>query len=178
MAGILTTEQIASVVLDAGVVYIDYKGIGEKILAPTRGGNEFKVEQTFKEVSVDGQRGKTKGMRRIVTEDASLKVRLMGLTQENLKLALPGADLDSTTKAITNGGGKILDADYIPSITLVVPNMAGNNKVITLYNALHDGGLTMATTDKDEVVVELVFYSHREPTDSTVSIYKMEEVTT
>lgn len=174
----LTVEQIASTVLDAGVVYINYgETTGEKILAPTKGGNEFVVEQEVKDLEFDGQRGKTKGTRRIVSENASLKVNLMGLTQDNIKLALPGAKLDETTKAITNGDGTIPDADYIKNVALVVPNMGGKSKVITIYNGLNDNGFTFTTTDKDEAVVEVVFAAHYDPADDTADIYKIEEVT-
>lgn len=172
----LTLAQIENIVIDAGVVYIDY-GVPatERMLAPTRGGNTFVVEQEIKTIERDGSRGKEKGLRRIITENATLTVQLLNLSQENLKLALPGADL-SVGGVITNGDGSILDTDYLTNITLIGETMKSETKVITLYNALADNGLSVSMTAKEESVVELQFSAHYDPTDLSSPIYKIEEV--
>jgi len=87
----LTTEQIENIVIDTGVVYVNYGEEGERILAPVRGGNQFLVERTIRDIEFDGRRGKTKGMRRIVEENAKLVVGLMDISMDNLALALAGA---------------------------------------------------------------------------------------
>ena len=172
----LTLAQIENIVIDAGVVYINYgEGETERMLAPTRGGNTFVVEQEIKTIERDGSRGKEKGLRRIITENATLTVQLLNLSQENLKLALPGADL-SVGGVITNGDGSILDTDYLTNITLIGETMKGETKVITLYNALADNGLSVSMTAKEESVVELQFSAHYDPTDLSSPIYKIEEV--
>jgi len=94
----LTTEQIENIVIDAGVVYINYGEIGERILAPTRGGNGFVVERTIKDILYDGRKGKTKGMRRIIEENAKLTVALMDLSMDNLALALAGATFSNADR--------------------------------------------------------------------------------
>lgn len=172
----LTTQQIENVVIDSGVVYVNYNETDERILAPCRGDNVFLVEQEFKEVEYNGMRGKTKGMRRVITENASLTVNLMDMSQENIKLALAGATLNSSTKAITNGTGKIASTEYLKNVCLVGTTMKGEEKVITLYNALADNGLSLGMVDKDESVVELAFAAHYDPTNLASPIYKIENV--
>lgn len=173
----LTTEQIESVLIDYGQVYLNYNTVNERELAPIKGGSSFVVEQEIKDIEYDGMRGKTKGMRRIISENAYVKLNLMGLTQENIKLALAGANLDEVTRTVTNGIGTIPDSDYIDSITIIGMTMGGKYKVITLYNALADNGLSMAMTDKEESVVELQIYAHYEPSNLSSPIYKIEDVT-
>lgn len=171
----LSVEQIGSVVIDEGLVYINYGELTERLLAPTRGGNSFVVEREVRTIEVDGIRGKAKGLRRVVSENATLTVRLLGLTQENLKLALPGADLDAGV--ITNGGGDIPETDYLANVTLIGETLAGDLKVITLYNALVDGNLSLSMAPKDEGVVELQFAAHYDPQDLNQPIYQIEDVT-
>ncbi|MDW7673180.1 MAG: hypothetical protein SCK28_01465 [Bacillota bacterium] len=174
----LTVEQIENIVIDTGVVYINYGELDERMLAPTRGGNNFVVEQEIKIIERDGARGKEKGLRRVIREDATLTVNLMDLSQENIKLALAGAVMDPTTKAITNGNGEIPDTDYLKNITLLGETLSGEYKVITLYNALSDNGLSINMTDKNESVVQLQFAAHYDPANLTQNIYKIEQLET
>ncbi|WP_010249226.1 hypothetical protein [Acetivibrio cellulolyticus] len=176
--GNLTTKQLENVVLDAGVIYINYGLTDERVLAPCREGIVFVVEQEFKDIEYDGQRGKTKGMRRIISENASITANVMDLSQENIKLALAGSNMDGTTKAITNGTGEIASADYLANITAVGLNMKGEYKVITLYNAMADNGLNIEMNDKEEASIELQFSAHYDPTNLSSPIYKIEQVTT
>ncbi|MTI46664.1 hypothetical protein [Sporosalibacterium faouarense] len=172
----LSTEQLQNIVIDTGVVYVNYEETDEKMLGPCKGGNTFLVEQEFKEVEYDGRRGKTKGLRRIINENASLTVRLMDLSQENIKMALAGSNLDEATSAITNGDRTISDSDYLKNIALVGTTTGGKTKVITLFNALSDNGLNMEMVDKDELAVELHFSAHYDPANLESPIYKIEDV--
>jgi hypothetical protein len=96
----LTQEQIENIVIDTGVLYVDYGEVGERILAPVRGENQFLVERTIRDIEFAGRRGKTKGLRRITEENAKLVVNLMDLSMENLALALSGATYGNTDKYI------------------------------------------------------------------------------
>lgn len=172
----LTLAQIESIVIDAGLVYLDYGLPAERLLAPTRGGNTFTVEREIHTMEVDGVRGKAKGLRRIVTENAMLMVRLLGLAQENLAAALPGATYNALTGVIAGGSGQLVATSYLTNVTLIGEAMGGRNKVITLFNALADGGLTIAMTPKEEAVVEVVFSAHYDPVNLVSPIYRIEEV--
>ena len=174
----LTTEQIQNIVIDTGLVYVNYGIYGEeRLLAPTRGGNTFTVEQDVRIIERDGAMGKEKGLRRVIREDAMLTVRIMDMSIDNIKLALAGSTLDGTGKIITNTQeGVIADSEYLDNITLIGEDLEGKTKVITLYNALGDNGLTWNMVDKDESVVEIQFSGHHDPTDKTAPLYEIEEI--
>ena len=170
----LTTQQIKNIMLDTGVVYLNYGELGERVLAPTRGGNSFVVEQEVREIERDGALGKEKGLRRVITENAMLTVRLMDLSIENIKLALAGANVTGDTISSTTDG-TIAEAEYLKNVTLIGVDMEGKNKIITLYNAMADNGLSFEMADKDESVVELAFSGHRNPTNYSEPLYTIEE---
>jgi hypothetical protein len=175
MAQQLTTQQIENILLDVGVVYLNYGVAGERVLAPTRGGGSFVVEQDVRIIERDGALGKEKGLRRVVTENAALTVNVMDMSIANLKAALAGSTA-TATKITSTLTGEILDSEYYSNITWIGTDMEGKNKVITLYNALADNGLNISFTDKDEVVVEMAFAGHRDPTDTSKPLYEIEEV--
>jgi len=173
----LTVEQIENIVLDAGATYINYNEYDERLLAPTRGGNTFTVEQEVRIIERDGALGKEKGLRRVIDENATLTVRLMDLTVKNLKLALAGSKLSLNGKKVTNTeDGTIENDEYLSNITWVGKDMKGDNKVITLYNALGDNGIEINATDKEEAVVEIQFAGHRNPQDYSEPLYTIEDV--
>lgn len=170
----VTTAQIENIMLDTGVVYLDYGLAGERILAPTRGGNSFVVEQDIRVIERDGALGKEKGLRRVIKEDATLTVKLMDMSIANLKMALAGSTATST-KVTSTLTGAIAATEYFTNITLIGTDMEGKNKIITLNNPMADNGLTIEMADKDESVVEVVFSGHRDPTDAAVPLYTIEE---
>lgn len=161
--------------LDAGVVYLNYGEAEERVLGATSGGNGFVVSREIKEIEVDGSKGKTKGFRRIITENATLTTNLKELSAENIKIALAGSTstVDGTTQDETiKSTGQIVDADYLKNVALVT-TISGDSKpvVIKIYNALSDGDLDITTSDKDEAVVELQLSAHYDPADLTKEIY-------
>ena len=175
----LNVENIEKIMLDAGVVYFKYSSGAETLLAPTRGGNLFSVTREIKQIERDGARGKEKGLRRIIEENAMLRVNVMDLSQDNLKLALPGASVNGTTGAITNGTaqfGLIPDGDYLEYVVFFGETLDGELKEIYVYNALGDNGLEITTTDKDEAVMVIEFSAHYNPEDMTEPIYLINDV--
>lgn len=171
----MTKEQIENIVLDAGAVYLNYGEASERLLAPTRGGSSFTVEQEVRIIERDGALGKEKGMRRVINEDAMLTVRVMDLSPENIKLSLAGAKLDGTEVTNTEDG-VISEDEYIENITWVGTTMGGASRVITIYNALGDNGLNIDFEDKEEAVLEIEFSAHRNPLDYSEPIYKIDRV--
>lgn len=171
----MTTQQIENIVLDAGATYVNYGLPTERLLAPTRGGSTFTVEQDVKVIERDGALGKEKGMRRVINEDAMLMVRVMDLSPENIKLSLAGANLVGTEVTNTEDG-MIADDEYLNNVTWIGTTMGGAQRVITLYNALGDNGLNVDFTDKDEGVLEIQFSAHRNPLDYTDPLYSIDKV--
>lgn len=173
----ITVEQIENIVIDSGVVYINYGVEGERLLAPVRGGNTFTVEGEIREIEVDGTRGKTKGLRRRIREDANLAVNFMDLSLKNLNMALPGSKLDVAGKKLSSGW-KITDEDYLENVTLIGEDMKGEFKKITIYNALADEGLEISMQDEDESVVEVHFSAHHKPDPTETDVlWDVEDIT-
>lgn len=170
----ITVEQIEKIVIDAGVVYVNYGLPTERLLAPCRGSNTFNVEAEIREVEVNQVKGKTKGLRRKISENATLEVNVMDLSLENLKLALPGSTLAG--KQLTNGW-KINNTDYIDNVTLIGEDMGGSYKKVTIYNALMDESLSIEMAEDDESVLALTLSAHYDPTDETDKLWTITDLT-
>ena len=84
----INTTEVQKIQIDHGIVYVDYGETSQRLLAPTRGGGEFKATVTVRDIEFDGRNGKTAGMQVIEENAASLAVTLLGMTQENLRLAM------------------------------------------------------------------------------------------
>lgn len=168
----ITSETAQNLLLDAGVVYINYglgAGQGERILGATEGGNKFKIEREIKEIELDGVKGKTKGLRRIISENASLEVNLKELSAENIALALAGSAVsDYPTVAASHdeirSSGTIASSDYIDNVALVAKISGSGVPVICiLENVIADGNFEIGATHNDEAVVPVVFSAHFDP---------------
>lgn len=184
MANAITQETVNSMILDAGVVYLNYGLIGEKILGATEGGNTFKVEREIKTISVDGARGKVRGLRRLISENASITTNLKELNARTVQIALAGSkvtevkDVTLLTKIgekVTPGSsGSTFDyeSDYLKNIAIVA-SVSGSKKpvIITIHNVLSDGEFSIGLVDTEEAVVAVTFSAHYDPFDMDVPIY-------
>lgn len=96
----VTAQTIHNIITDAGAVYLNY-GLGapERLLGATEGGSSFLVDREVREIPFDGPRGKLKGGRRIITENASLTVNMKEMSAENLQVALAGSEITAPTEA-------------------------------------------------------------------------------
>jgi hypothetical protein len=176
--------------LDAGAVYKsvtfdeltgDFTGT---LLGATSGGNEFVLNQSLREIEVDGVKGRAKGLTVIEREDAELLINLKELTAQNIALALAGGNVDTadTNYDIITSKGKIEDADYLPSIAFV-GRQSGTNKpvVILMENVLSIEGLTVKTEQNNETIVPIRLAAHADADDIAtgkipVKIYWPKEV--
>lgn len=173
----LTQGQIDKIQIDAGVVYVNYGETDEKMLGPTRGGSEFTVTPTVRDIEFDGRRGKEKGMQVIEELNATLKVTTLNADQETLKMALIDSTVDND--AIVSGVvGLIPTAKYLKNITMFAKLIDGTFKKITIYNAITEGEFTFSTQPKAEGEYELTFNACWDPLDITKIIYKVEDVET
>ena len=172
MAVALIAGQVNKILLDTGVIYLD-----GNMLSPCEGDNSFVVDVEYRDIPYNGSAGKTKGLKRILRENATLTVHPKGLTQSILQKAIPGYQLDATGDIIESAGGRrvILDARYLDEVVLVGDQKDGNTKVITLYRALADNGLSLTLAEDSETILELVFSAHYLQTDLTDPIYTIED---
>lgn len=167
----LIPAQVEKIMLDTGLVYVN-----GSLIAPCEGDNAFTVEREYKDIAYNNMPGKTKGLKRITRENASITVHPKGLTQDMLKKALPGV---TETSGTLEGGGRqvISDAEYIDEVMIVGKMKDGTTKVIKVYNALADNGLTITASEDSEAVLELVFSAHYDPNDLDAKIYDISEGT-
>jgi hypothetical protein len=181
----LTQQQIENIQIDEGVVYVNYGETDERLLAPTRGGGEFNVTVTVRDIEYDGRRGKTKGMEVVEDQAATLKVTSLCCSQEDIALAIPGCSVtkDGTTgkiTSITNGdGGVISDASYLKNVTMFAKLINGSYKKISIFNVLHLGAFGLKAVQKAEGEIALELNAHFDPKlGDGQSLYKIEDVTT
>ena len=173
----LTQEQIEAVQIDYGIVYVDYGEVGEKLLGPTRGGGEFGVKASYRDIEFDGAKGKTKGMKVLESLDATLGVTLIDTSIDILELAMPfvtrvGGVLTAGSASV----GVVLDAAYRKNITMFAKLVSGLYKKITLYNAMNEKDFSLAAKPKGEGEVGLEISAHWNPTDDTANLYEIEDV--
>ena len=165
-----------NLLIDAGAVWLDYNLPTERILSATSGGNEVTIDVKTRMVKVDGIKSENiKGLKYFVSGDAKMKVNLLEVTTEILKMALISADVDSDTDAdydIITGRTEILETDYISNIALVgTISGTGVPVVVVLQNVLSDGGLSMKTEDDNDNVLPVEFIAHQNPLTPKVLPY-------
>ena len=170
MATALIAAQVAKILMDTGVVYLN-----GAMLSPCEGDNSFVVDVTYRDIPYNGSAGKTMGLKRILTENATLTVHPKGLTQNILRRAIPGYQTNGDLTESAGGRRVILESRYLDQVVLVGGTHDGNTKVITLYRALADNGLSMTLAEDGETILELVFSAHYLQTDLTDPIYDIED---
>lgn len=163
--------------LDAGAIFKNFtigtdtyasaKAAG-KCIGATQKGSEFAAVPQYRRMELDGVHTRTKGDTLIDGWDVSLKTTFVEMTSANLKTALGAADVAASTDATgydeITGRDTIKDADYIENITYI-GNILGEDKpiMIQVFNAFHEGGLTITSEDKNNAAVECQFFGYHDP---------------
>ena len=163
--------------LDAGAVFKNFivgtdtyataKAAG-KCLGATQGGSEFSAKPSFRRMDIDGAHTRTVGDTLIDGWEVYLKTKLVEITPDNLKLALGvGDSAASQTSGYTEVTGRdtIATTDYVTNITFV-GNILGSETpvIIQVFNAFHEGGLTITAADKNNAGVECQFFGYNAAT--------------
>ena len=176
----VTSTTTQHLILDAGVVYTNYGEISEETLGATHGGNTFEVTREIREIEVDGARGKIKGLRRKITENATLTVNLKEITSAAVQLALAGSTFNNDgTHDVIKSNLAIAVGDYLDNVALVAEVSGTTNPIIIIIeNALADNDLSVAFNDKDEGVLEIQFSAHYDPDALTTVPYEIRYPTT
>ena len=177
----ITKEQIENIQIDHGIMFKNYGLENSEMIAPVRGGTNFKVERTYRNIEFDGVKGKTKGLKTIDDENATLTVKTLNSSLETLADKLPGAKIirDENTKKITrieSGEMGIIDEnEYIKNITVFAQKISGEYIKITITNALDENGLDFSAVQKAEGEIELVYSAHH-TYDEDTSLYTIENI--
>ena len=177
----ITKEQIENIQLDHGIMFKNYGLETQALIAPVRGGTNFKVERTYRNIEFDGARGKTKGLKTIDDENATLTVKTLNASLETFADKLPGAKItrDEVTKKITKIEATkigIIDEDeYIENITVFAQKIGGQYVKITITNALDENGLDFSAVQKAEGEIELAYSAHHEYAKAK-ALYSIENI--
>lgn len=171
----ITTETVNRLLINEGVVYLNYGEVGERKLGATRGGTEFSIEQDIHTPEIDGAKGPLKGTRRVVESIAKLSTELLELSKENLMLAIVGADSQAIAEVT---GPPIVPAhdrirrdrelaitDYLSNVAVIGELSDGREIVVILYNALNEENMTVGQEDRNEATLPIVFTAHYDPAD-------------
>jgi len=144
--------------------------IGGTDIAVTRGGGQFIVERTNKEIIADGDFGPVKGRIRKDGARAMLTIRTLEIIGANLAKMYPAVEVDDAVSGMTTLTGKadIEDDDYNTTVSWTGVTDDGKSVVIELENAINLGNIVnWALVDKDEVVEELAYTGTYLPTART-----------
>lgn len=170
-----TPDTSNNLLIDAGAVYKNYGLADEALIGATSGGNEFDIKIKTRDVKVDGLKGTVKGLTRIVSTDVTLKVNMLELTTDILKMALMGSvDSTGTDYDIITGKTEILLTDYIDNIA-IVGKLSGSLKpvVIILKNALSSDGIKFSSKDSADNILPITFTASIDPNFPLVSPYEI-----
>lgn len=175
----LKKEQVEKVQIDEGVIFIDFGVAGsEYMLGPTRGGGEFTASMTFRDIDFDGRHGRTAGLRTIDEQEAHLAVKTLCCSQKDLLYALPGVEIvtaDGKNTIQNPKCGVIETSSYQQNITMFAQTLDKKYKVITLYNVLDEGGLSIKAVQKSENEFSLDFYAHYTTDDLNGVLYEIDD---
>ena len=162
----ITTQTSRRLVLDAGVLVVNYGLPTERKLGATRGGSTWSLKRTVRKIPVDGARGPIKGMVRIESVEPSLEINVLELTKQNIRSFIAGSQVDEVSNATHDviTGREILPEDYFDNIALLA-TISGNPLpiVLILKNALAQGDWSLQLQDKNEANPKITFAAHYDP---------------
>ena len=171
-----TASTLQHLLVDAGAVYKNYGLANEALMGATSGGNEFDIKPKTREIKVDGLKGTFKGGTQIVNTDVTLKINMLEITTDTLKMALM-ANVDSLSNSdydIITGKTVIALDDYIDNIALV-GKISGSGKpiVIILKNALSADGIKFSSKDASDNILPITFTANIDPNTPLASPYEI-----
>ncbi len=179
----LTKQMIENIQIDHGVLFKNYGLEGEELIGPLRGGTNFKVERTYRNIEYDGSKGETEGLTTLDDENATLTAKTINASMETFADKLPGAKVtrDEQNKKITKieAGdlGLIAEEAYTKNITMFAQKVGGGFIKVTIRRVLDKNGLDFSAVQKAEGEIELSYKAHHKYTDETSEpIYTIETV--
>lgn len=130
-----------------------------EILSATSGGSELSIISNLIDIDIDGATVKVKGMTQKVGESGSLKVKMVELTKDILKMSIIGKEVESNVPGYDQIETKALidDGDYFDNIAFVGYKADGTPIIIIMENALFTSGLSYKTENGKNNVIEGTF---------------------
>ena len=168
--------------LGEGLIIANFDTANELTIGATRGDSVFTITRNIKDIPVDGTLGKVKSGRRLVEENATLKIAALELAANFKNLFAGLSEAGGTgnaagyfgaaayTKTVSNLA--VSDADYLTNIAFVGLTKGGKPIAAIVKNALGDGNIAMSYKNKDEVVAETTFTGHYESSGAPASMWE------
>lgn len=168
-----TQDTAQNLLLDSGAFFVNYdittdtlETAKTKLLGATSGGGSFEAKPNFRDIQVDGVKGKAKGLRILESWEVSLGANLIELKKEVMQKALAASKTSTATIGTKNytkieGKNFIEETDYIDNITWI-GSLSGSNEpvIIQIFNALNTEGFSIEPKDSDDIIAELKFEGH------------------
>ncbi len=177
----LTKKKIKEIQIDEALIFINYGTAKQQLLGPTRGGGEFVATATVRGIEFDGKRGKTAGTEVIEEQAASIKVTTLCMSQENLARAIPNCVVETEKGNIVENpeSGVVSDDSYLENITAFAKLLGGTYKKITIFNAMHESGISTKAVQKAEGELGFEFHAHYPYSDlnGKGGLWKVEDIT-
>ena len=174
----ITTETLQNIVLDSAVIYKNYGEPDERVWGATQGAISFNVEQTIRNIEINGVKSPLKGAQEIEELTATLEVPMLQWGPENLRDAMAGHDLEAggeeDTHDIIRNREAINDSDYFKNIA-AVGRVKGRGEpvIILLYNPMPTGNFEAGMEDNSETVPSIQFTAHKNPEDMDQPLYEI-----
>lgn len=166
----ISSSTATNMVLDAGSLYIDSVDIGA-----TKGGSGFVVTQDIYFPELNGTIAPVKGMGKVVKERAALTVSVAEVTITHMARIMPtlASSSDATSEYTTTPTvGMIPVASHL-TVEWRGLNTNGKDMILTLYNALPEGGVKLNFEDGGETTYEVTFATYADPAAPKVRNFKM-----
>lgn len=178
----LTPNTASNILIDAGVFFKNYvyatdtieTAIADgKLIGATKGGGGFSSVPTFREIEVDGARGRIKELKQIESVETKMSANIVEVTVDTLRMALAATEVDTTDTNHTKISGKwcIDGDDFTDNITWIGNQTDGKLVVIQIFNGLNENGLELSFEDKGEGVIALELFAHQSLADMSAPPY-------
>lgn len=172
----VSSQRLKEIKIGAGVLYknFNFDTMTGTVIGITRDGATFTVDREVLNMGMDGVRGKVKGARHIVEENATISASILSWSKDLFLNALPGSTaanfptVGPTHEKITCAAD-ITDGDHIENVVMEVRNTNGGFDYFAVTDALCDGGLEVATQDKDGAASALTFSAHYDPDNTELA---------
>lgn len=182
----LSTNSKNYMVLDAAVVYkataaqlttletalgsgtgIDTALAAMTLLGATKGGAEVNLSETWRQIEVDGVRGKIKGFDRLEMVEGSVKATLLEWSKENLELLFPqvvASDVGTPANYRKITGDTNLAPVYHDAIVIQGNRVDPAEPLfIVLKNVICSSKDAMQFQDKNEATIGVTFEARFDP---------------
>ncbi|AFU18083.1 putative phage structural protein (plasmid) [Bacillus thuringiensis MC28] len=153
-------------VIGPGVMYKGFKSVKDlgEMLGATTGGCKVGFTREYYDADIDGVLGKLVRGKWLLKDEPHMEVTLVEFTKENLELALPGVDVDSTTDNdynIVKPTNEIKDTSYSDIAIVGVVSGSDIPVIFVIRNAMVVSSVEIDLKDgKGTVGLKCKFIGH------------------